>query len=107
MSNANATTLTSLKGSMTKSYLTRHILRATLSSILVWYTLTYLDDLIRFANDLLAAPPHTRAMVIVLLSLFTFATYMVCITVECLSIVATEMIKQTCRGAPKGRDVQK
>jgi len=94
------------EGSMTMSYLTRHILRATLLSILVWYTLTYLDDLIRFANELLAAPPHARAMVIVLLSLFTFATYMVSITVECLSKVATEMIKQT-RGAPKGRDVRK
>ena len=92
------------EGSMTMSYLTRHILRATLLSILVWYTLTYLDDLIRFANELLAAPPHAR--VIVLLSLFTFATYMVCITIECLSKVATEMIKQT-RSAPKGHDVRK
>lgn len=106
MSNANATTLTSLKGSLTMSNLTRHILRATLLSILVWYTLTYLDDLIRFANELLAAPPHARAMVIVLLSLITFATYMVCIAVECLSKVVTEMIRQT-RGAPKGRDVRK
>lgn len=106
MSNANATTLTSLKGSMTMGYLTRHILRAALLSILVWYTLTYLDDLIRFANELLAAPPHARAMVIVLLSLLTFATYMVFITVECLSKVVTEMIKQT-RSVPKCHDVRK
>ena len=106
MSNANTTTLTSLKGSATMSNLNRHILRATLISVLVWYTLTYLDDLIRFANELLAAPPHARAMVTILLSMITFATYMVCITIECLSKVVTEMIKQA-RRAPKGRDVRK
>lgn len=105
MSNAKPTTLTSSKGSKTMSNSVHHILRATLLSILVWYTLTHLDNLIQFANDLSAASPHARAMVIILLSLLTFTTYIACIAIEYLSKVVTEMIKQA-RSTPKGLDIQ-
>lgn len=105
MSNAKTTTLTSSKGSKTMSNSVHHILRATLLSVLVWYTLTHLDNLIQFANDLSAAPPHAKTVVIILLSLLTFTTYMACIAIEYLSKVVAEMIKQA-RSTPKGLDVQ-
>lgn len=105
MSNAKITMPISSKGSKTMNDSTYHIIRATLLSVLVWYTLTHLADLIQFTNDLLAAPPHTRTVITIALSLFTFTTYMVCIAVHYLSKVTIEMIKQA-RSNPNVHDVQ-
>ena len=105
MSNAKFHTPVSSKGSRTMNDSIYHIIRATLLSVIVWYMLTHLADLIQFTNDLLAAPPHTRTVLTITLSLFTFVTYMVFIAVHYLSKVAIEMIKQA-RSTPNNHDVQ-
>ena len=105
MSNAKFATPVSSKGSKTMSDSIYHVIRATLLSVLVWYTLTHLADLIRFTNDLLAAPPHTTTVLTIVLSLLTFTTYMVFIAVHYLSKVAIEMVKQA-RSTPNVHDVQ-
>ena len=105
MSNAKFATPVSSKGSKTMSDSIYHVIRATLLSVLVWYTLTHLADLIRFTNDLLAAPPHTKTVLTIVLSLLTFTTCMVFIAVHYLSKVAIEMVKQA-RSTPNIHDVQ-
>lgn len=68
MSNAKLHTPVSSKGSKTMNDSIYHIIRATLLSVIVWYTLTHLADLIQSTNDLLAAPPHTRTVITIALS---------------------------------------
>lgn len=106
MSNAKMTMPISSKGSKTMNDSTYHIIRATLLSVLVWYTFTHLADLIRSTNDLLAAPPHTKTVITIALSVFTFVTYMAFIAVHYPSKVAIEMIKQA-RSTLNVHDVQK
>jgi len=82
------------------SSLTRHVIRATTLSVVVWCVLTHLEGLIQFTKELLAADPHKKSMMTVVISASTFATYILGVgIVEHLESI-TGMIIKMCQ-APK------
>ena len=61
-------TTTTAKWTNKMSNLIRHILPGILFSFLVWCVLAHLEVLVQFAEDLIAASPHDRAMMAILYS---------------------------------------
>lgn len=74
--------------------LTHHILQAALFSFLVWLVIAHLEVLVQFAEALLSASPHDRAMMAILFAAFAFMSYVTCIFIVNLPKMAAEMIKQ-------------
>lgn len=87
-------TNTTAKWTNKMSNLIRHILPAILFSFLVWCVLAHLEVLVQFAEDLIAASPHDRAMMAILYSAFAFMSYVTCIFIVNLPKMVAEMIKQ-------------
>lgn len=87
------------------SSLTRRIIRAATLSVVVWCILTYLEGLIQFTKEFMAADPHKKSMMTVDISVSTFVTYILGAgIVEQLESI-TEMIIKMCR-APKNEGDQ-
>ena len=87
-------TTTTAKWTNKMSNLIRHILPGILFSFLVWCVLAHLEVLVQFAEDLIAASPHDRAMISILFSAFAFMSYVTCIFIVNLPKMVAEMIKQ-------------
>ena len=87
-------TNTTAKWTNKMSNLIRHILPGILFSFLVWCVLAHLEVLVQFAEDLIAASPHDRAMIAILFSAFAFMSYVTCIFIVNLPKMVAEMIKQ-------------
>lgn len=87
-------TTTTAKWTNKMSNLIRHILPGILFSFLVWCVLAHLEVLVQFAEDLIAASPHDRAMMAILYSAFAFMSYVTCIFIVNLPKMVAEMIKQ-------------
>ncbi|WP_314194359.1 hypothetical protein [Actinomyces oris] len=87
-------TTTTAKWINKMSNLIRHILPGILFSFLVWCVLAHLEVLVQFAEDLIAASPHDRAMIAILYSAFAFMSYVTCIFIVNLPKMVAEMIKQ-------------
>lgn len=87
-------TTTTAKRTNKMSNLIRHILPGILFSFLVWCILAHLEVLVQFAEDLIAASPHDRAMMAILYSAFAFMSYVTCIFIVNLPKMVAEMIKQ-------------
>ena len=87
-------TTTTAKRTNKMSNLIRHILPGILFSVLVWCVLAHLEVLVQFAEDLIAASPHDRAMMAILYSAFAFMSYVTCIFIVNLPKMVAEMIKQ-------------
>ena len=87
-------TTTTAKWTNKMSNLIRHILPGILFSFLVWCVLAHLEVLVQFAEDLIAASPHDRAMIALLFSAFAFMSYVTCIFIVNLPKMVAEMIKQ-------------
>ena len=87
-------TTTTAKWTNKMSNLIRHILPGILFSFLVWCVLAHLEVLVQFAEDLIAASPHDRAMMAILYSAFAFMSYVTCIFIANLPKMVAEMIKQ-------------
>lgn len=87
-------TTTTVKWTNKMSNLIRHILPGILFSFLVWLVLAHLEVLVQFAEDLIAASPHDRAMMAILYSAFAFMSYVTCIFIVNLPKMVAEMIKQ-------------
>ena len=87
-------TTTTAKWTNKMSNLIRHILPGILFSFLVWCILAHLEVLVQFAEDLMAASPHDRAMMAILYSAFAFMSYVTCIFIVNLPKMVAEMIKQ-------------
>ena len=87
-------TTTTAKWTNKMSNLIRHILPGILFSFLVWCVLAHLEVLVQFAEDLIAASPHDRAMMAILYSAFAFMIYVTCIFIANLPKMVAEMIKQ-------------
>lgn len=87
-------TNTTAKWTNKMSNLIRHILPGILFSFLVWCVLAHLEVLVQFAEDLIAASPHDRAMMAILYSAFAFMSYVTCIFIVNLPKMVAEMIKQ-------------
>ena len=87
-------TTTTAKWTNKMSNLIRHILPGILFSFLVWYVLAHLEVLVQFAEALLSASPHDRAMMAILFSAFAFMSYVTCIFIVNLPKMVAEMIKQ-------------
>ncbi|WP_315072250.1 hypothetical protein [Actinomyces massiliensis] len=87
-------TTTTAKRTNKMSNLIRHILPGILFSFLVWCVLAHLEVLVQFAEDLIAASPHDRAMMAILYSAFAFMSYVTCIFIVNLPKMVAEMIKQ-------------
>ena len=87
-------TTTTAKWTNKMSNLIRHILPGILFSFLVWCVLAHLEVLVQFAEDLIAASPHDRAMITILFSAFAFMSYVTCIFIVNLPKMVAEMIKQ-------------
>ena len=87
-------TTTTAKWTNKMSNLIRHILPGILFSFLVWCVLAHLEVLVQFAEDLIAASPHDRAMIAILFSAFAFMSYVTCIFIVNLPKRVAEMIKQ-------------
>ena len=87
-------TTTTAKWANKMSTLIRHILPGILFSFLVWCVLAHLEVLVQFAEDLIAASPHDRAMMAILYSAFAFMSYVTCIFIVNLPKMVAEMIKQ-------------
>ena len=87
-------TTTTAKWTNKMSNLIRHILPGILFSFLVWCVLAHLEVLVKFAEDLIAASPHDRAMMAILYSAFAFMSYVTCIFIVNLPKMVAEMIKQ-------------
>lgn len=87
-------TTTTAKWTNKMSNLIRHILPGILFSFLVWCVLAHLEVLVQFAEDLIAASPHDRAMMAILYSAFAFMSYVTCIFIINLPKMVAEMIKQ-------------
>lgn len=87
-------TTTTAKWTNKMSNLIRHILPGILFSFLVWCVLAHLEVLVQFAEDLIAASPHDRAMIAILFSAFAFMSYVTCIFIVNLPKMVAEMIKQ-------------
>ena len=85
---------TTLKEGNKMSNLTHHILQATLFSFLVWLVLAHLEVLVQFAEALLSASPHDRAMIAILFSAFAFMSYVTCIFIVNLPKMVAETIKK-------------
>jgi hypothetical protein len=86
--------ITTSKEENKMSNLTHHILQAALFSFLVWLVLAHLEVLVQFAEDLLSASPHDRAMMAILFAAFAFMSYVTCIFIVNLPKMVAEMIKQ-------------
>ena len=87
-------TTTTVKWTNKMSNLIRHILPGILFSFLVWLVLAHLEVLVQFAEDLIAASPHDRAMMAILYAAFAFMSYVTCIFIVNLTKMVAEMIKQ-------------
>ena len=87
-------TTTTAKWTNKMSNLIRHILPGIIFSFLVWCVLAHLEVLVQFAEDLIAASPHDRAMMAILYSAFAFMSYVTCIFIVNLPKMVAEMIKQ-------------
>ena len=87
-------TTTTAKWTNKMSNLIRHILPGILFSFLVWLVLAHLEVLVQFAEDLLSASPHDRAMMAILYSAFAFMSYVTCLFIVNLPKMVAEMIKQ-------------
>jgi hypothetical protein len=87
-------TTTTVKWTNKMSNLIRHILPGILFSFLVWLVLAHLEVLVQFAEDLIAASPHDRAMMAILYAAFAFMSYVTCIFIVNLPKMVAEMIKQ-------------
>ena len=87
-------TTTTAKWTNKMSNLIRHILPGILFSFLVWCVLAHLEVLVQFAEDLIAASPHDRAMMAILYAAFAFMSYVTCIFIVNLPKMVAEMIKQ-------------
>ena len=87
-------TTTSAKWTNKMSNLIRHILPGILFSFLVWLVLAHLEVLVQFAEDLIAASPHDRAMMAILFAAFAFVSYVTCLFIVNLPKMVAEMIKQ-------------
>jgi len=87
-------TTTTAKWTNKMSNLIRNILPGILFSFLVWCVLAHLEVLVQFAEDLIAASPHDRAMMAILYSAFAFMSYVTCIFIVNLPKMVAEMIKQ-------------
>ena len=87
-------TTTTAKWTNKMSYLIRHILPGILFSFLVWCVLAHLEVLVQFAEDLLSASPHDRAMMAILFAAFAFMSYVTCLFIVNLPKMVAEMIKQ-------------
>ena len=87
-------TTTTAKWTNKMSNLIRHILPGILFSFLVWCVLAHLEVLVQFAEDLIAASPHDRAMIAILFSAFAFMSYVTCMFIVNLPKMVAEMIKQ-------------
>lgn len=87
-------TTTTAKWTNKMSNLIRHILPGILFSFLVWCVLAHLEVLVQFAEALLSASPHDRAMMAILFSAFAFMSYVTCIFIVNLPKMVAEMIKQ-------------
>lgn len=87
-------TTTTVKWTNKMSNLIRHILPGILFSFLVWLVLAHLEVLVQFAEDLIAASPHDRAMMAILYAAFAFMSYVTCIFMVNLPKMVAEMIKQ-------------
>lgn len=87
-------TTTTAKWTNKMSNLIRHILPGILFSFLVWCVLAHLEILVQFAEDLIAASPHDRAMMAILYSAFAFMSYVTCIFIVNLPKMVAEMIKR-------------
>ena len=87
-------TTTSAKWTNKMSNLIRHILPGILFSFLVWLVLAHLEVLVQFAEDLIAASPHDRAMMAILFAAFAFMSYVTCLFIVNLPKMVAEMIKQ-------------
>lgn len=85
---------TTLKEGNKMSNLIRHILPGILFSFLVWCVLAHLEVLVQFAEDLMAASPHDRAMMAILFSAFAFMSYVTCIFIVNLPKMVAETIKK-------------
>ena len=86
-------TTTTAKWTNKMSNLIRHILPGILFSFLVWCVLAHLEVLVQFAEDLIAASPHDRAMIAILFSAFAFMSYVTCIFIVNLPKMVAETIK--------------
>lgn len=87
-------TTTTAKWTNKMSNLIRHILPGILFSFLVWCVLAHLEVLVQFAEDLIAASPHDRAMIAILFSAFAFMSYVTCIFIVNLPKMVAETIKK-------------
>ena len=87
-------TTTTAKWTNKMSNLIRHILPGILFSFLVWCVLAHLEVLVQFAEDLLSASPHDRAMMAILFAAFAFMSYVTCLFIVNLPKMVAEMIKQ-------------
>lgn len=87
------------------SSLTRRIIRATTLSVIVWCILTHLEGLMQLTKEFIAADPHKKSMMTIVISVSTFVTYILGVgIVEQLESI-TEMIIKMCQ-APKNDDDQ-
>ena len=87
------------------SSLTRRIIRATTLSVVVWCILTHLEGLIQFTKEFMAADPHKKSMMTVVISASTFVTYILGAGIVNHLESIIEMIIKMCR-APKNDDYQ-
>ena len=87
-------TTTTAKWTNKMSNLIRHILPGIIFSFLVWCVLAHLEVLVQFAEALLSASPHDRAMMAILFSAFAFMSYVSCIFIVNRPKMVAEMIKQ-------------
>lgn len=87
-------TTTTAKWTNKMSNLMRHILPGILFSFLVWLVLAHLEVLVQFAEALLSASPHDRAMIAILFSAFAFMSYVTCIFIVNLPKMVAETIKK-------------
>ena len=87
------------------SSLTRHIIRATTLSVVVWCALTHLEGLIQFTKEFIAADPHKKSMITVFISASTFVTYILGVGIVNHLASITERIIRMCR-EPKNDDYQ-
>ena len=87
------------------SSLTRHLIRATTLSVVVWCILTHLEGLIQFTKEFMAAYRHKKSMMTVVISASTFVTYILGVGIVNHLESIIEMIIKMCR-APKNDDYQ-
>ena len=71
-----------------------HLSMYSIFSFVVWLVLAHLEVLVQFAEALLSASPHDRAMIAILFSAFAFMSYVTCIFIVNLPKMVAEMIKQ-------------